>query len=61
MNKLGFRVLPGLFEAGEQYVKDLAVEKEKAREKKARRAGGRLDRDERKTRPGKKMRDVNPW
>ena len=54
MNNLGFEVLPGLFEAGETYVRELAEEKEKSKKRAEKNA-------ERKTRPGEKLRDLQPW
>ena len=41
INALGFKLLPELFEFGEQNLTELAAEKAKAKEKKERRMGGR--------------------
>ena len=54
VNDLGFQVLPELFESGEDYIKELAEEKEKAKKKAERRK-------EKKFRPGEKLRDMQPW
>ena len=54
VNNLGFEILPGLFKEGEVYVRELAEEKEKSKAKADKRA-------EKKSRPGEKLRDLQPW
>ena len=54
VNNLGFEILPGLFEEGEIYVRELAEEKEKSKAKAGKKA-------EKKSRPGEKLRDLQPW
>ena len=54
VNNLGFEILPGLFKEGEIYVRELAEEKEKSKAKAGKKA-------EKKSRPGEKLRDLQPW